>query len=345
MRKLLNTLYVTNPDVYLAADGENVALKQEGKIVARVPLLNIEEIVVFGYSGVSPALMRKCLTREMPITISLLSPFGKLNGRIIGEQNGNVLLRREQYRIADDESEAVKIARNAILGKVYNERWVLERCLRDHAMKIDADTVKAKSKLLADSLDEIANTEEIQTLLGVEGVMATAYFSVFDQMILTDKNTFYFHGRNRRPPLDRVNALLSFAYTLLTNDCASALETVGLDSYVGFLHQDRPGRQSLASDLVEELRAPFADRFVLSLINRKQVKADDFLIKEDGAVLLTDKARKNFLNQWQMKKQETITHPFLKEKLEWGLVPYVQAQLLARYIRGDLDGYPCFLWK
>ena len=254
-------------------------------------------------------------------------------------------LRKEQYRISEQKKESIKIACNFITGKVYNAKWVLERAAREYPLRLDAEKLKEKSVFMSENLQKIRKCENAEKLLGLEGESASLYFSVFDEMILQQKEDFLFAGRNKRPPLDNVNAMLSFAYTLLTGMCASALEAVGLDPYVGFFHTERPGRVSLALDLMEELRSVMADRFVLTLINKKIINASGFTKKESGAVIMDDDARKQFLTQWQNKKKETITHPFLLEKMEWGLVPYVQAMLLARYIRGDLDEYPPLLWK
>ena len=232
-----------------------------------------------------------------------------------------------------------------IFGKLYNARWSIERTRRDHALRVDGEKLAAASGEIREMLPKVKTVTDPDELRGLEGVAAAAYFRVFDEMILGDKDTFCFHGRSRRPPMDAVNAMLSFAYSLLAHDCASALESVGLDSYVGFLHRDRPGRTSLALDLMEELRPCMADRFVLTLINNRQVKASDFVYMDSGAVLLSDDGRKSFLKSWQEKKKEQLTHPYLGEKLPWGMIPYTQALLLSRYLRGDLDAYPPFLWK
>ena len=343
MKKLLNTLYVTSENSYLALDGENVVVVDEKTEIGRLPLHNLEGIVSFGYRGTSPALMGACAERN--ISLCYLTPQGKFLARVSGRVKGNVILRQHQYASSRDEQVSLDIARNCILGKVYNARWVLERAVRDHELQIDAEQVKAASGFLKQSLEFIQVSQSKDQLRGHEGEAASIYFGVFDQLILQQKRDFAFHGRNKRPPLDPVNALLSFVYTLLTHTITSALETVGLDPYVGYLHTDRPGRASLSLDLIEELRAVLADRFVLSLINKKMVSKKNFSKKENGAVLMDDEARRRVLTEWQNKKKEVITHPFLKEKVEWGMVPYVQAMLLARYLRGDLDGYPVFLWK
>ena len=343
MKKLLNTLYVTSENSYLSLDGENVVVLDDKTEIGRLPLHNLEGIVSFGYRGTSPALMGACAERG--ISLCYLTPQGKFLARVSGKIKGNVVLRQQQYASSQDEQISLDIARNCILGKVHNARWVLERAVRDHSLQIDTDKVRNASGFLKQSLELIQNCQTKEQLRGYEGEAASIYFGVFDQMILQQKKDFAFHGRNKRPPLDPVNALLSFVYTLLTNTITSALETVGLDPYVGYLHTDRPGRASLSLDLIEELRAVLADRFVLSLINKKMVSGKNFSKKENGAVLMDDEVRKRVLTEWQNKKKEVITHPFLKEKVEWGMVPYVQAMLLARYLRGDLDGYPVFLWK
>ncbi len=343
MKKLLNTLYVTSENGYLSLSGENVVVLDGEKEIGRVPFHNLEGIVSFGYRGASPALMGACAERN--VSLSFLTPQGKFLARVTGKTKGNVVLRIRQYGSSVDEDESLAIAKNCIIGKVYNGRWVLERALRDHPMQIDAERVRHASELLKNSLNLIRESQSRDQLRGYEGEAASIYFSVFDELILQQKNDFHFEGRNKRPPMDNVNALLSFVYTLLTNMFASALETVGLDPYVGYLHTERPGRVSLALDLVEELRPVLADRFVLTLINKKMVTGKDFKRKENGAMLLDYDARRNLLVEWQNKKKEILTHPFLNEKVEWGMVPYVQAMLLARYLRGDLDGYPAFMWK
>jgi CRISPR-associated protein Cas1 len=343
MRKLLNTLYVSTPETYLALDGLNVVVKKEGVTLLRVPLHNLESIVSFGYIGASPALMGACA--EKGIALSFMTEHGRYLASITGTARGNVVLRRTQYRLADDEGACLRTASNMLIGKLFNGRWVLERATRDHPMRVDNDRLKAAASALVTSIGQLRTAQTLDSLRGIEGDAATQYFSVFDELILQNKDDFFFRNRNRRPPLDRVNAMLSFAYSLLESEVAAALSAVGLDPYVGFLHRDRPGRRSLALDLMEELRPVYADRFVLSMINNRQVAANDFLQKESGATILTDDARKSFLTAWQNRKQESIQHPFLKEKLEWGLVPHAQALLLARHLRGDLDEYPPLLWK
>ena len=282
---------------------------------------------------------------ERNIALCYLTPQGKFLARVSGRIKGNVILREQQFASKNNEKISLDIAKNCIIGKVHNARWVLERAIRDHALQIDAEKVKTASGFLKNSLEQIQKCESKEQLRGFEGEAASVYFSVFDQLILQQKKDFSFHGRNKRPPLDNVNALLSFVYTLLTNSITSALECVGLDPYVGYLHTERPGRASLSLDLIEELRAILADRFVLNLINKRMISGKNFSQKENGAVFMDDETRRKVITEWQNKKKEVITHPYLGEKVEWGMVPYVQAMLLARYLRGDLDGYPVFLWK
>lgn len=343
MRKLLNTLFITQPETYLSLDGENIVLLKENEKIGRIPLHNLESIVTFGYMGASPALMGYCA--EQNISITFLTRTGRFRARVVGMSRGNVFLRKKQYSLSEDENYSAFIARNFILGKVYNNKWILERMTRDHPFRIDVTQFKEVSNNLSDILEEVRKCENLESLRGWEGQAAIKYNQLFNDMILQQKDVFYFYQRTRRPPLDNVNAMLSFAYTLLANDVASALETVGLDAYVGFLHRDRPGRVSLALDVMEELRGVYADRFVLSLINKRVMNKDYFVKKESGAVLMTDEGRKEFLSHWHNKKQEKITHPYLREEISWGLVPFAQSLLLARYLREDLDEYPPFFWK
>lgn len=343
MRHFLNTLFVTSQDVYLALDGENVVVRREKEEVGRFPLHNLEAIVCFSYAGASPALMGACVKRD--IDLSFCTPNGKFLARTAGVANGNVLLRREQYRAADDPERSGRIAKNMIWGKLYNCRRSIERTKRDHGLRIDEDKFRNASAAIYNLMQQTSETVAADSLRGLEGAAATIYFDVFDDMILRNKAAFRFGGRNRRPPTDPINAMLSFTYSLLASNCASALESVGLDAYVGFLHRDRPGRTSLALDAMEELRPCFADRFVLTAINNNVMQADDFESAENGAVTMTEDGRRKLLKCWQERKQDVITHPYLGEKIAWGLVPYVQALLLARYLRGDLDAYPPFLWK
>lgn len=343
MRQLLNTLFVTSEDAYLTLDGENIVVNREKQSVGRYPLHTLSGVISFSYAGASPALMGACAERD--VSLAFCTPHGRFLARACGESNGNVLLRRMQYRVADDPAQSCRAARGAIFGKIYNARWSIERTRRDHRMRIDDEKLGAASGQLKNLLPAVAAETSLESLRGLEGTAAAAYFGVLDDMILQRKDEFYFHNRSRRPPLDPVNAMLSFAYSLLEHDCSSALESVGLDAYVGFLHRDRPGRSSLALDLMEELRPCIADRFVLTLINNRIIAPAEFDKRESGSVLLKDEGRRAFLKNWQQRKQEIITHPFLNEKIPWGLTPYIQALLLARYLRGDLDEYPPFLWK
>ena len=343
MRRLLNTLFVLSENAYLSLDGENVVVSQDRQETARFALHTLESILCFSYAGASPALMGGCAERG--VSLAFFTPHGRFLARAAAGMCGNVLLRQQQYRAADDLFASCRHARGFLLGKVYNARWVLERATRDHPQRVPVDRLKALSGQLAAALPRIQDAMTAEELRGIEGEAAQRYFDGFDSLILQQRETFAFSGRSRRPPLDPVNALLSFAYTLLARECAAALEGVGLDPYVGFLHRPRPGRTSLALDLMEELRPVCADRFVLSCINQKQLTAKHCQRQESGAVLLTDEGRRAFLTAWQQRRQQTIQHPFLGEKIPWGLVPHVQALLLARTLRGDLDCYPPFFWK
>ena len=343
MRRLLNTLFVNSEDAYATLEGENVVIRQGEKVAGRFPLHVVEDIYLFSYPGASPALMGKCA--EKGINLVFLTPRGKFLARTCGKSQGNVLLRRTQYRAADDPEQSCRIARNFIFGKISNCRQVVERARRDHAMRIDEDKFQTVSCQLKDIMSQVLEETSLESLRGLEGSAAILYFGVMDDMILQNKEDFYFRNRNRRPPQDNVNAMLSYVYVMLSSECASALEMVGLDSYVGFMHRDRPGRASLAQDLMEELRPCMADRLVLTLINDRVVTDSDFEKQENGAVFLTKNGKKKVQEAWHNKNITSITHPFLKEKIEWGLLPYVQALLLSRYLRGDLDGYPPYLWR
>ena len=296
MRKLLNTLYVMTESCYLTLDGQNIVIQDGEKMLGRFPLHTLENIVCFTYKGASPALMGACAERK--IGMSFFSPRGAFLARIVGKEYGNVLLRKEQYRISDDENRSIGYAKNMIAGKVFNSRWSIERTLRDHAYRVDAGKLKQISDTLYGTLPKIDGTLSVDELRGIEGKAAEQYFSVLNDMILNQKEDFFFTTRNRRPPLDNVNAVLSFAYTVLAGECANALSSVGLDPYVGFMHGDRPGRTSLALDLMEELRPVLADRFILTLINTKAIRAIHFDKQKDNAVLLNEDGRKVFFNAW-----------------------------------------------
>lgn len=343
MKQLLNTLFVMTEDAYLALENDNVVIYQNDQTLAKVPLRSIEGIMCFSYKGASPALMGRC--GKLGVSMAFYSPRGHYYCSVLGEENRNVLLRREQFRVADDEQKSLRYAKSFIVGKLYNAKWVLERTKRDHALRVNIDRLAEQSGKLSAALSKARKSLTIDELRGVEGLAAKDYFYAFDDLVLKNKDDFFFTSRSRRPPLDRLNALLSFCYSILTNDCIAALQGVGLDPYVGFMHTDRPGRASLALDLVEEFRPVLADRFVLTLVNTGAVKPGDFEIRENGGVLLSDFGRKKVLAAWQKKKSDQILHPFLQEKISWGLVPYVQALLLARSLRGDLDDYPPFMWK
>jgi CRISPR-associated protein Cas1 len=343
MKKLANVLYVTVPEAYLSLDGENVVIKKDESVSMRLPLHNLENIVCFNYVGVSPALMGACAERN--VGLCFLTPNGRFLGRVTGKVKGNVLLRKKQYEISNSSDLSVPIAASFLMGKVSNCRKVVERALRDHGMLLDSKTLGEASLALKETLTNISNCKTVGELMAFEGFAAKIYFSVFDQLILQQRDDFHFNERSRRPPMDNMNSLLSFFYVLLTNEVSSALEGVGLDPYVGFLHQDRPGRPSLALDLMEELRPVLADRLALSLVNRKQINGKGFTQKESGGILMDDETRKTVLTAWQERKKEEILHPYLKERIPFGLIPHAQAMLLARTLRGDLDAYPPYFWS
>jgi CRISPR-associated protein Cas1 len=343
MKKHLNTLFVTTQGAYLAKEGETIVVKIEKEVRLRLPVHTIGGVVCFGNVACSPFLMGFCA--ENGVGVSFLTEHGRFLARVQGPVSGNVLLRREQYRRADDPAASAEVARAVLTGKIANSRTVLQRALRDHADKMAAEEVAFAAKRLGNCLELLNREQPLDSLRGCEGDAAHIYFSVFDHLIVSQKDTFTFEERNRRPPLDNVNALLSFIYTLLVHDIRSALETVGLDPAVGFLHRDRPGRPSLALDLMEEFRPFLADRLALSLINLRQVQAKGFQTSDSGAVLMTDETRKTLLVAYQERKQEEILHPFLDERVTIGMLFHTQALLMARYLRGDLDGYLPFIWK
>ena len=319
MRMHYETLFVTSEDIYLSLDNENVVINREGTVVKKLPLRMFEQILYFGYMGASPALLGKCA--EYGIAVCFYKPSGRFLARVMGNHNSNVLLRKEQYRISDSKELSCKIARNFIVGKLYNSHSVLERAKRDHALTVDVANLEQASREIMRLTRLSRKCTDLAVLRGLEGDAASLYFAQFNELILQNKAYFSFTNRNKRPPTDPVNALLSFAYTILTNDCAAALE------------------------VMEEFRSIIADRFVLTLINNRVINEKSFNNQENGSVLLSEDGRKMFLEAWQKRKQDVIMHPFLQEKIPWGLVPFVQAQLLARYIRGDIDEYPSYLWK
>lgn len=344
MRRQLNTLYATTEGAWLRKDGANIVMEVEREIKARLPVHMLESLVCIGRVAVSPQLLGFC--SEQGITICYLTAQGRFLARVEGPVSGNVLLRREQYRRSDRPADCAAIIRNMLVGKIHNQRAVLARGWRDHGDKLgDIDAFQHALKRLKRIPQRLLAESQPDVLRGLEGEAAQAYFGVFDQLIRPESPLLRFKGRNRRPPRDAFNALLSFLYTLLTHDCRSALETVGLDPAVGFLHRDRPGRPSLALDLAEEFRPLLGERLALSMINRKQLTERDFRSFDNGAVLLKEESRKTVLIAYQERKREQLQHVFLGEKVDIGLLPYLQSQLLARHLRGDLDGYPPFLWK
>lgn len=342
MKKLLNTLFITTQGTYLHRDGETITVRKDDTVLLRVPIHTLQSIVCFGRVSLSSPLMGFCA--ESGILVSFLSETGEFWARVQGPVAGNVLLRRIHYRTADDPEQSAALAQAIIMAKVANCRTVLMRALRDQ--KERNPEIEDVTERLGKALERLLAGQFLQDRLrGVEGECASLYFSVFDALIVSQKSSFNFTVRSRRPPLDPVNALLSFVYTLLVHDITAALESVGLDPYVGFLHTDRPGRPSLALDLMEEFRPILADRLVLSLINRQQVTPDDFKRAENGAVLMNDAARRTVIQTWQKRKQEEVRHPFMDENAALGLFPYLQALLLARHLRGDLDAYPALVWR
>jgi CRISPR-associated protein Cas1 len=343
MRKLLNTLYVSSQGSYLFKEGETVVVEQEKQRKLQIPIHTISGIICFGNVLCSPFLLGFCAERD--VAVSFLSEHGRFLASVRGPVSGNVLLRRQQYRMADDEQATRGIAANVVSGKLANCRIVLNRTVRDHAAKINAEALKEASEKIGRIIERIPRTTGTDEVRGLEGQAAAEYFRAFDHLIVDQKNDFTFTERSRRPPLDEVNALLSFVYTLLAHDVRSALETVGLDPAVGFLHRDRPGRPGLALDIMEEFRPVIADRLVLSLINRKQISKKGFTKAASGAITMDDDTRKTVLTEYQNRKQDEVHHPYIEETVPIGLLFFIQANLMARYIRGDIDGYPPFFWR
>lgn len=343
MKHLLNTLFVMTQGAYVSKEGECVVVSVEHEERMRVPIHNLGGMVCFGNVLCSPFLLGHCA--ESGVAVSFLTEHGRFLARVQGGATGNVLLRRDQYRRADDAGAAARLARSFVQGKTANARTVLQRAARDREEKEDVAPLDAAVLRLGRVLEDLKAERNLEDVRGREGDAARAYFGVFDRLVITQKECFFFRERSRRPPLDNLNALLSFVYTLLAHDCVGALESVGLDPQVGFLHRERPGRPSLALDLMEELRPFFADRMVLSLVNLRQVQSAGFRKSDSGAVEMDDDTRKAVLAAYQKRKQEEICHPFLDESVAVGLIPYTQALLLARHLRGDLDGYPPFLWR
>ncbi len=344
MKRLLNTLYVTTQGAWLARERENVLVRVEQETRLRLPIHNLGAIAAFGQVSASAPLMGLCAERG--VSLSFFTEQGRFLARVEGPVSGNVLLRRQQHRQSEEPQRAAPLAATLVAAKIANSRFVLQRALRDRTDSPHGEKLEDAIRHLATLLRQVrAENQDLDSVRGYEGAAARSYFEVFDHLILSKEEAFRFRGRNRRPPLDAINALLSFLYTLLRHDIASALEGVGLDPAMGFLHRDRPGRPALALDLMEELRAPLADRLALALINRGQLKPNGFKTTESGAVHMTDETRKAILVAWQERKRETIRHPYLEETVEIGLIPHLQARLLAAYLRGDLDAYPAFIWR
>lgn len=344
MKKLLNTIYVTSEGAWLRKDGQNVVVEIDGRERGRAPAHLLGQIVCFAQVGLSPALMAFCA--EGGISIAFLSMSGRFLARVEGPQSGNVLLRRAQHRQTDDPALALGIAQAMVAAKAANQRGLVRRVLRDYGAGMAPDAraaLDSAERRLSDATRLALRSPDLDTLRGQEGEAANAYFGTFPHFLRNP--AFTFDGRSRRPPRDPVNAVLSLLYVLLAQDCRAACEVHGLDPQMGFLHRDRPGRMSLALDLMEEFRAPMADRVCLSLLNRRQLSPDDFRHEETGAVLLLDEGREKVLKAWQERKRETLRHPFFDETVPLGLFPQLQAQLLARHLRGELDGYPAWIWR
>lgn len=343
MQRFLNTLYITTQKTYLHRKGDTVEIIINDEVKKSIPMINLDSIVCFGNIRVSPFLLGSA--PEHNITISFLSETGQFLARVQGPVAGNVLLRKAQYRVSDDKEKSAKVAKYFITGKIANQKTVLQRAIRDHKDKVNVEKVQKAILVLDRNLSKIETETDLDKLRGIEGDSAETYFSVFDELITSQKDDFKFEGRNRRPPLDNVNAMLSYVYTLLYHDMISACEVVGLDPAVGFMHRDRPGRLSLALDLMEEFRSFFADRLVLSLINRGEITAEQFEKTSSGAVNMSDSARKTIINAYQKKKETVLNHPYVEKKMHLAILFQIQARLLARFLRGDIDGYPVYIWK
>ena len=333
---------MTNPNAYLSKDGSNIVVSTDKNEIGRLPIHNIEQIVCFGYRGTSPSLMGLCV--ENGVSLCFVTPNGKFMASVQGEASGNVLLRREQYRIADDDIRSIQIAKNMIIGKVVNSRAVLRKFKNNHADSAYIISINSAIEKITSLIDLIDSASDSTSLRALESEAARIYFGVFDALILKSKEDFFFRERNRRPPRDRVNAMLSFVYSMLANDVRSALDSVGLDPFVGFLHVDRPGRPSMALDLMEEMR-PIADRVVLTLINLRSVDPDGFIEKEGGSVIMREDTRRCVIAAWQSRKNDEIYHPYIEEKIKIGLIPFIQSSLLAKCIRGEINGYPPFITR
>ncbi len=342
MKQLLNTLYITTPESYLSKDGTNLVISVDNTEKGRIPIHNIQQVICFGYSGASPGAMYLCASNN--VTLTFLTANGRYLASVSGETKGNVLLRRTQYRFADDPDKSLEISKNTIMGKLINCRSLLKKGLNNHSDKINAEAVKIGIDRLTSSIGALNSVSSSGELRGLEGDAAKNYFKALDELILKDKRHFYMKERSRRPPKDRFNTLLSFLYSMLANDVQSALESVGLDPYVGFFHTDRPGRPSLALDIMEELR-PLADRTALRLVNLGIIDADGFIEEGGGSYLLTDDARAAIIQAWHDVRYKDTYHPYIKETVQSGMIPFVQASLLVRYLRGDVGGYPPYVMK
>lgn len=342
MKKLLNVLYVTNPDYYLRKEGRNIVISLENQRIARYPIHILKQIVCFNYMGVSPDLMKMCM--EENVAISFFTPYGKYCGRVLGASYGNIYTRKKQYQLVDSQ-ESLDFVKNIIYAKAYNSRKVLIRGKLDHKEKVDLNRLEEAIQTIKEFMLEIPKQTDKDSIRGIEGIIAREYFSVLDELIVKQRKDFYFIQRSKRPPKDCFNALLSFLYAILTNSIAQALEGVGIDSYAGFFHTDRPGRVSMALDLIEEMRAYVVDKFCLSMVNLNRINRNHFEIKENQACLLNDKGRNLLLQYWNEREHEEIYHPFIEEKISLGLLPHVQAQLLNAYLRGDIESYPPFIWE
>lgn len=340
MRKLLNTVYITNEAAYLSLDGENIVCKIDGDEKLRIPFDNVESVVCFSYVGCSPALMGKCVSKTIPI--SFISPQGKFLAKVYGETKGNVFLRVAQIDCFRDNG--LQLAQNTMAAKFSNTRQLIRRTLHDNPNLRKDEEIKTVLEVLSQGIDKVFAAQSLEEVIGIEGNCAQNYFSIFNKLITNQKVQFTFELRTKRPPLDPVNAMLSFVYTLATNEFAAALETVGLDSYIGFCHALRSGRNSLACDLVEEARC-IVERFVLTLLNLQIIGENDFEEQISGAVWLNEEGRRKVLTKWQEKKRTDMIHPYLNQKIPFGLLPYVQSNLLAKYVRGDIDEYPSYLMK
>ncbi len=340
MKKLLNSLYILDETAWLTLDGENIVCKCENQEKFRLPFINIEDIYCFSYPGCSPALMGKCA--ENGINLSFFSPNGKFLARVQGKTKGNVFLRKEQFECFSNPP--IILAQNTVAAKLSNTRFLIKRSMRDYPQLDEDGALSHCIKYLESGIEHVYELNDSETIMGLEGSCAKAYFDIFDRLILHQKSDFYMNSRTKRPPLDPVNAVLSFLYTIMTSSFTSALEGVGLDSCCGFYHVFRSGRSSLACDMVEECRC-IIERLTLTMINLKKLNIKDFETQESGAVYLTKDGKRKVLTEWQEKKRSTIVHPYLNEKIQLGLLPFVQSSLLAKYVRGELEEYPCYLLK